>query len=356
MYKSAIKTYLITLLVLIAGFYAIIFVSDPYMLFHKHWFHQNKMYNNMRIQNYGLIKFGKFDGIIIGTSMLENTSADEATKKFNNVRFANLSVSGGSYYERFKILNMALKTKKIKHVIMSFDYNFSRSGKINTTFEPSLYSWNSIIGKAKIYSTNKALRCIFLNKQCDFIKFDINHPKAWYAKKIHNRRFGGFDNWIKFCKDDQIKDAFEQLKSENNDYSVMMAYYKEVINKEIIPLLQHEKTTFSIIIPPYSMLWWGKRKASLSELFEPYVYLIQKTAAYKNVKIYWFYDENYVSDITKYKDLTHYHHSINSLQLDAIKNGTNIINSNNYQEKFTSFRDKINNFDIQSYIDKITNF
>ena len=66
---------------------------------------------------------------------------------------------------------------------------------------------------------------------------------------------------------------------------------------------------------------------------------------FPNVKIYWFYDEEYVFDIARYKDLTHYHPSINSLQLDAIKNGTNILNAKNCQEKFAAFTAKMHNFD-----------
>ena len=110
LYKFAVKTYLISMLSLIFALLMVIYVSDPYMLFHKHWFHHNKINYNMRIQDYGLVKYGKFDGIILGTSMLENTSAAEAGSKLN-VNFANLSISGSSYFERFKVLNTALKSR-----------------------------------------------------------------------------------------------------------------------------------------------------------------------------------------------------------------------------------------------------
>lgn len=353
MYKVAVKTYLITLLLLIASAMLTIFVSDPYMLFHKHWFHHGLMYKNMRIQDYGLIKHGKFDGIIIGTSMLENTSGDEASVKLG-AEFANLSVSGSSYYERFKILDMALKTRKFKHIIMSVDYKFSKARDINNTFEPALYSFNSIKGKIAIYSTDKALKCIFLNQECDFIKFDLNFPKAWYKNKSFVRRFGGFENWLKYTKEDkQLKAVFEQLHSNKNRSDGVLAY-KQIIDEEILPLFKHKDTTFSLLIPPYSALFWAVRKNNLAKLLEPYQYLAESTAQMPNVKIYWFYDEDFVFDIANYKDLIHYHHSFNSQQIDAIKNGTNILNVDNYKQKLKDFEQKIDNFDLQTYTDKIS--
>lgn len=112
-YKNTVRLYLYTISVLIGTLLSIIWIHDPYMLFHKQWFHPGKMLKNMRIQSYGLIKFADFDSIILGSSMLENTSADEASEKLGE-KFANLSISGSSYYEKYKVLNFALKQKKSK--------------------------------------------------------------------------------------------------------------------------------------------------------------------------------------------------------------------------------------------------
>ena len=81
------------------------------------------MYSNMRVQNYGLITFEDFNGIILGTSMLENTSADETSSKLGK-HFANLSISGASYFEKNIVLQYALKKQNLSHVIMSLDFRF----------------------------------------------------------------------------------------------------------------------------------------------------------------------------------------------------------------------------------------
>ena len=355
MYKKAFKIYFKTLTFFIVTILTVVYVSDPYMLFHKKWFNKNKIYSNLRIQNYGIIKYEDFDSIIIGTSMLENTSAKEASSKLNS-KFVNLSLSGSSFYERIKVLDLAFKKKHLKHVIYSLDYKFSKPNDVNNTFYPSLYDTENVITKLQIYMTSKALKCVFLNCKKDMISNELDRPKSWYKMPHHKRRFGGFKNWIKYHKKDhQIQGAFRELMNNNIDHKNAYKEYKQIIDNEILPVLQHKETQHSIIIPPYSVLWWAKRKDYLDEYFSAYSYLIEQTAKLSNVKIYWFYDEDFVLDIANYKDLTHYHYIHNSKQVDAIKNGTNIINSTNYLIKFSDFKSIVSQFNIEEYIAEVPN-
>ena len=310
------------------------------------------MYDNLRIQNYGLIKYEPFDGLILGTSMLQNTSAKEATQKLKH-NYVNLSFSGGSFYEKMLITQFALKTKRIKSVIISLDYHFNTERRIENSFYPELYSEDSLNGKIKIYLTGKAVFCTLLRKSCDFIERNLDYPTAWFNDPEHSRRFGGFDNWLKYKEDGQIQDAFNKLLETGIDYKSEYQKYQSVIDNEIIPLFENKETSFSLIIPPYSALWWSKRKDFLKEMLRPYEYLVQKTKDYPNVKIYWFYDEDYVFDVSKYKDLGHYHKSVNSLQLDAIRNGTHLFDERNYKQKINAFIKKIRAFDLEPYLEKI---
>ena len=51
---------------------------------------------NMRQQAAGIINNYEFDSIILGTSMLENTSAKEADEKLGS-KFMNISLSGSNF-------------------------------------------------------------------------------------------------------------------------------------------------------------------------------------------------------------------------------------------------------------------
>ena len=125
------------------------------------------------------------------------------------------------------------------------------------------------------------------------------------------------------------------------------------IRKFLLKLFENKDVQFHVLIPPYSLLYWAKFKNSFDNMSYPYVEFIKKTAEYKNVTTYWFYDEDFVGDIQNYKDLTHYHYSINSLMLDAIKNQTHIININNYRQKLEEFKQRIDHYDADYYIRQI---
>lgn len=349
-YKQTITLWLRLFFLALFIFFAFIFVKDPYNFFHKPWFHPDKMTNNMRVQNYGIIKFDNFDSIIIGTSMLENTSADEASQKLN-AKFANLSMSAASYKEKYQVLQFAFKKKKIKRVILSFDYKFDDFTKVENTFL-DLYEHDNIFNRFQSYLNTKALTCIFQNLDCDYIERNLDHPTAWYKSQWNARRFGGLDNWMKYKDEDyQIKDAIAFLLADRvNDYS---ADYKKIIDYHLAPLFKHKDTEFDIIIPPYSILWWSKAPNSNPESLTPYQYLIEKAKSFENVRIYWFYDQDFISDISVYKDLTHYHQSINALMLDAIKDKRCIIDSDNYSKLFADFQQRIKAYNLDKIISRI---
>lgn len=353
MYKNALIKYLIMVFSVSVVSFLWGYLVDPYMFFHKKIINKEQMFSNMRIQNYGLIKFGNFDSIIMGTSMLENTSANEASEKLGS-EFVNLSFPSATFYERFLMLNLAYKEKNIKHVIYSLDYKFEIPQETHETFDSDLYEHENLLSKFEIYITNKALECIFLNKCNDMKAYDLDHPNEWASDEGNKKRFGGFDNWIKVHEiNTQIQDAFSIILDSEKTYENMHKNYKQIIDTELMPLFLHKDVQYSIVVPPYHILWWTKRKAHLDESLEPFVYLIKKTADLPNVNIYWFYDDNYSGNIAEYKDLVHYHEKHNSMQIDAIKNKTNIISEKNYQAKLERFKKKIISFNVEKYSRKI---
>ena len=58
-----------------------LYFYDPFLLYHKPYFREEKFSSDMRMQAKGIIKHYDFDSYILGTSMLGNTSAKEAKEK-----------------------------------------------------------------------------------------------------------------------------------------------------------------------------------------------------------------------------------------------------------------------------------
>lgn len=349
-YKKAICYFMITFINMMILFPTIIYLRDPYNLFHQNSACCNKIYKDLRISDYNLIRDGNFDSIILGSSMLQNTSAYEAAKKLGG-DWANLSFSGARSFEKFKIINYAQKHIDLKNVIISIDEHF-KPNTFEKNFYPQLYDDN-ILAKFNIYLTDKALLCMIYPSKCEYIETDTDSPTAWKDIEDHIRRFGGFGNWLRFYDDDsQIQDAVYTLLSVSTCDDTAN-YFVKTVDDEMMPLFKNHNTQFHLIIPPYSALYWAHHFDNIDCKMAPYRYLIEKSAAYDNIHIYWLYDEDFVFDIANYKDLTHYHPKINSIELDYIKQKSHIITPKNYKQKLQNFKRKLKNFDLQYYMNQI---
>ncbi|MBD5400887.1 hypothetical protein HDR61_04050 [bacterium] len=343
LYKSALKAFLLSALGLIGVFIAVVYIRDPYMLFHRGWNHNNKIGHDFRVQNYGLIKYEPMDSIIIGTSMLENTSAAQASELLGGT-FVNLSFSAATHYEKKCMLDFAFAHRDIKRVIVSMDFEFNAEKSAEGEFHDNVYINNTFYDRFMVYMNPKMLGCIFGGVECALRTKDLDRPRAWFKHKGHARRFGGFENWMKYRKD---------LPKNPILTDSSIAKYKQVVDNEIVSLFENRNVQFDLIIPPYSVLWLARTPDTFDIAMTPYEYLIQRAAEYDNVTIYWFYDESYVFDIARYKDLTHYDADVNVHQLNAIANQTNIINVDNYQEKFRKLRHRLDTFDSGYYLKQL---
>ncbi|MBA1420623.1 MAG: hypothetical protein FAF03_07165 [Epsilonproteobacteria bacterium] len=79
-YKKIVLTYFVSITLLSLIFFATLFIQDPLKIFHKPWKHKAYLQSSMREQAAGIINNWYFDSILLGTSMLENTSSTEASQ------------------------------------------------------------------------------------------------------------------------------------------------------------------------------------------------------------------------------------------------------------------------------------
>ncbi len=111
-----------------AALLSALYVYDPLALFHKPWGRPETVHENMRLQAAGIIRHGDFDSVILGTSILENTSAREASRLLGG-RFVNISISAGDFFERGLILRDLLAHRPVREVIYSLDFIYLNQRK-----------------------------------------------------------------------------------------------------------------------------------------------------------------------------------------------------------------------------------
>jgi hypothetical protein len=376
--KKVVKTFIASSFLLAALFFSILFFYDPLKIFHKPWVYKEYLQPNMREQAAGIINNWEFDSIIIGTSMIENTSSREASEKLGG-SFVNLSLSDSTFFERAIVLNYAFRKKKIKKILFSLDsgglYGATKGGQGIY----ALSNWDYLydddpMNDIKAYMNNKYLKCLFLprsKKRCMGGKVDFDRPNAWYKYKVHSVKFGGLDNWFKAKDDIQIKDAFSsiletikaiKLGETRTDPSLEANIVKsrDYLDETLLRFVsKYPDTEFILILPPYSRIndaIIAQYHTSAFERWEASVrYLVSKTSEFKNLKIYGWGNDAFVDDIANYKDLSHYSHEIDSWILGAIQREEGlltVVNIDKYLALFTNKSLDYNLFRVGDKIDK----
>ena len=173
--KCKILTFSFVLVILLISFtcFATIWYIDPLKLIHKPFMCKDTSYDNVNFVVKNLIDNEDYDSIILGTSLLSNTSAKEADKVFGG-KFLNVSIWGTLTNEKITILDYISKNKKINTVIMSLDQGskpLAENNFISLNKEViSTYNF-TIFDALKIYLQNKHLKHIF-NFSCENTKIN----------------------------------------------------------------------------------------------------------------------------------------------------------------------------------------
>jgi hypothetical protein len=366
--KKIIVTFFSTFIFVVISFFGIMFVFDPLQLFHKHWTHQEKLVGNIRQQAAGIINQYEFDSIILGTSMLENTSSREASKELGG-KFVNISISAGDYHERSFLLGYALKQKHIKKVLYSLDYivDLTARKKRVDTFD---YLYDHIkLNDFRAYTNVKYLKCLINNKKCFDDNIDFDRPNAWYKEENYSNRFGGLDNWFKAKNSSEIRKAFKNIseiaKKVHNKNSIHAKQIDIELNKSkkyvddyILSFVKtYPDTEFILVLPPHSRLRYAMLAQYDMDKFSIYKammkYLVSKSNAYSNLKIFGWGNYSFVDDIANYKDPRHYEYTINSWMLSTIARDEGLLTDSNIDTYLDLFTKKALEFDLIGFGKKI---
>lgn len=374
--KKIVFTFFLALLLFSIYFFGVLWVYDPLKIFHKPWKYKEYLQWDMRQQAAGIINNWEFDSIILGTSILECTSAKEASRKMGG-KFVNLSLAGSYFYERAVVLKYALEHKQIKKVLYSLDtIGLVSTGKSDGTFKIENWDYlydNNPFNDVSAYMNDKYIKCLFSPKNkiaCMGAKLDFDRPNTWHTLPDQARRFGGLDNWFLAKDDPQIENAFRIIlntiiaikhgKIKKDRYLVdHIAQSKEYIDTTVLTYIKkYTDTEFILVLPPYSRMQFALDTQYNQGEFERYKasvkYLVLQSSKVKNMSIYGWGNYAFVEDISNYKDLQHYEYKINSWMLDSIQRKEGLLTSSNVDVYLAILTQKSLDYNLFELGDKIT--
>lgn len=338
--------------------FGILWLYDPLQLFHKPIFRETAFFGDMRLAARGIIRYYDFDSVILGTSMLENTSAKEAGEKLGG-KWVNLSLINSSYDERAVVLEYLFGYKKPQKIIYSLESFTIASIKDSSRFD-YLYDENPL-DDFKVYLNDKFILCALAWRESkDCTGRDLEELLKWSNHEDLKILFGGFEKWLKYGKKEtiamlkNIKDTPFVVKKDNFDLEKQRSYIQTYVLDFVA---ENPKTQFFFIVPTYSRLSYriGSGDFDNKVFYNRALNLkwfVQELEKYPNAKIYGFDTLDYAGDIANYRDFTHYNVDMNSLHLDSIKQGKHILDSNNIDSYLKAMEDKIKNYDLKPFIEK----
>lgn len=366
--KKIVFTFIITSIILVPLFFTILFIYDPLRIFHKPWMHKTYLQQNMRQQAAGIINHWEYDSVILGTSILECTSAKEASEKLGG-KFINISLAGSYFFERAIVLDYLLEKKPIKKIIYSLDnVGLVSTGKSDGTFKISSWAYlydDNALNDFNAYINDKYLKCLFSlssKRKCFGRKTDFDRPNTWHDLPDQSVRFGGIDNWFKAKENEQIKYAFQMILTTiknikkgkihlDKNLATNIKKSEEYIDKNLIQYVKkYPDVEFIFILPPYSRIKFAIDAQYEKSIFKRYKesvkYIVSKRNNLSNLSIYGWGNHAFVDNIANYKDPQHYEYKINSWMLDAIKRNEGLLTSSNINEYLDTFTDKSLKYDL----------
>lgn len=348
---------------LAAGYLWLAYERDPLHLFHAPASSPCYMNSNMFIQAAGIINTFEFDSLILGTSVLQNSSAVNMGRAVGGT-FANISMSGANFRERSVVARYALESRRLSKVVYSLDRFYQ---DCREDFSYPFRNWGYLydgnrMNDLKAYVSSSYFKDIVLGLPVGR-KATADKPAEWMSKPSHRCRFGGLQNWVGNL-DKQGMDTFilrtlpaAAAKADPQAELVRRAGREAkaaaYVDKYVLSLAeQYRDTEFLLVFPPY----WRYDFASMRQtdpvsftLHQSVVrHVVRRAAELGNVRIFGFEDCSFVDDIANYKDVTHYSEEINEFMAECMGRGEHELSPGNVEAYLARCEELARKFDIKA--------
>lgn len=355
---------------LVGAFVGLLWLYDPLMLFHKPYFREQTIVYEKNLPINKAIDFLDFDSILLGSSMFQNTIAKEADKKIGGKWF-NFAIGSSRIDEREALLQYILKHKQIKQIAYSLDNYILVNGEFTKVQITSLQNINNTFWEnLKIYFDKHFIKCaVKWSKKFECVGRTFKEYGPWYNKNAYGFKNWSFDEKQRFLQELEIYQN-NSYKTKNIDMAERANIHKYIRERIFVYVEQNPQINFHFVLPTQSRFFWnipyywndGERfgtdkyrspKRYFDDWKHTIKWFIQESEKYNNVKIYGLDTLDYADNLDNYSDARHYRGDMNSMQLDAIANGTHILTPQNIDSYLATMESKIKSYDISPLIEQI---
>lgn len=329
------------------------YIADPLEIIRNRNGEEGCLVSNQRYIDAGIIQryvrhADAPTSIIMGTSMTQNFVPEELSAVLHWPTPYSLGISGGYPGEQLSIINFALKSKNVTHVLWGLHHFFSQQQGWEShpyyDFPHWLYTGH-LWDKAPYLLDYKML---LLSQRLLLGKTPTPRPvslhSVWMGWPERLLMFHKFTSPSAFAKQRSAapKPITELLRSSS---------FPAIDKVLFTTVREHPETRFTIFFPPYSLYFYAKAPRHRIRTLQMVQYIVSKLSLYPNLEVYGFDDVSaIVANMANYRDPGHYGIGVNRYILASIARKQHLLTAKNIAQYVRSSLDLFNTYPI--YQDK----
>lgn len=329
-------------LLLVGG---IIYIIDPFFVYHKPLEMWNYVIDNQLEQNPGVAKQFEYDSVMLGSSMTVNFDTLLFDEKLGT-KMVKLSYNAAYPKDIDNIMRIVKKEKgTLNHAFLCVDIaNYMKQpGTLSYPHPEHLYDANPLNDLK--YLLNKEVLLSYVVDAYVGKKSTPVNEMYWHWQYMTYGRDHVLSNYT-------VPTIQGGIGQSQSDYSV--ENLEANLDTYIIPYIEAmPETQWDVFFPPYSMLYWYDSVAAgeADIKIDGMSYVVERLLKYDNVNIHFFHDvEEWICDLDNYTDETHYSKQITDVMTDGLCDGTSKVEPNNYEVRLEMFREFVENFDYKTFV------
>ncbi len=310
---------------------------DPYFHYHKpltSLFYYR--FGEDRSVNDGIIRRFAYDGLLIGTSMIENTDASQVEEAYGG-RFAKVAYPGGTFLEIDRAIQLAVRTHPNLHlVVRSLDTSHLLDAPDRMRYPPEemptyLYDHNLL---------NDAFYVFNLKVQEQCAEMVLGRLRG---ESPGIESFDEYGNWMNSVTSANTgpsfvladKTAFVPPVETNELDDAKREQVIENYERNVLATIrENPEIEFYFFLPPYSVAWWMKRieRGNFAICRAAEQELLVRLLTCENAHVYGYQNLfDVTTDLNNYRDDQHYVGSVNELIVQKMAAGEGELTLDNYE-------------------------
>jgi hypothetical protein len=326
--RSFIILTLASTLASLAVIAALVIMIDPFTRYHAPWFGLAPVETDERTSSVGRARNLDYDTVLIGSSMSENFKNTWFEDGVFGSRCVKIPLQGAHYDDYRFIIDEAGRHAGTQNIVFCLDtYLFT---DLPDAYPQTIEDYYiSGIGPSDVhYLFNKSVLFGYLPE------FLVTNVREGFSEE--NAYVWSYDyEYSKYAARMAYMSKRLLTRDTEKEFDMFFETGDYVTDRLIEQIKSEPDKTFWIYVPPYSMLYWDD---VVLRGYATAVICVQEREFRKllecgNVRLFYFQDDkDIITDLSNYRDYSHYKIDVNYYMYEAMRDGTHELTLDNYYD------------------------